>query len=231
MPISKLRAPRIAPSTRNRRRTGARRITGNLLRQKINVSWASVEDVFLKVIHLPGESPEELRMMVELQLEKLSPVPLAQLVWDIQVLPNPVPLPMPEPDPTHPEEKLNQMYRYAVVVLMAERSAIENFLALLEESAFHADRVELPFLHEILQSPETRNGLYVYPMRSGSRNLAVTAWWTQGQLQNIDMIYLPVDESWKAIFSGPAQPGDLGGAGGRLVQRPIFLDASGAGIG
>lgn len=172
----------------------------NLLRQKINVSWASVEDVFLKVIHLPGESPEELRMMVELQLEKLSPVPLAQLVWDIQVLPNPVPLPMPEPDPTHPEEKLNQMYRYAVVVLMAERSAIENFLALLEESAFHADRVELPFLHEILQSPETRNGLYVYPMRSGSRNLAVTAWWTQGQLQNIDMIYLPVDESWKAIF-------------------------------
>ena len=172
----------------------------NLLRQKVNVSWASVEDVFLKVIHLPGESPEELRMMVELQLEKISPVPLAQLVWDIQVLPDPVPLPMPERDPAHPEEVLNPMYRYAVVVLMAERTAIENLLALLEESAFHADRIELPFLHEILQSPGTRDGLYIYPMRSGSRNLAVTAWWTQGQLQNIDMIYLPVDETWKTIF-------------------------------
>lgn len=172
----------------------------NLLRQKINVSWAAVEDVFLKVIHLPGESPEELRMMVELQLEKISPVPLAQLVWDIQVLPNPEPLPMPERDPAHPQEVLNPMYRYTVVVLMAERTAIENLLALLEESDFYADRIELPFLHEILQSPDTRGGLYIYPMRSGSKNLAVTAWWTQGQLQNLDMIYLPVDEAWKRVF-------------------------------
>ena len=92
----------------------------NLFRKKINVSWASIEDVFMKVIHLPGESPEELRMMVELQLEKISPVPLAQLVWDIQVLPNPVLLPVPDADPEHPEEVVRPLYRFAVVVLMAE---------------------------------------------------------------------------------------------------------------
>lgn len=173
----------------------------NLLRTKVNVSWAAIEDVFLKVIQLPGEAPEELRMMVELQLEKLSPVPLAQLVWDIEILPNPVALPMPDPDPDHPEEVLKQMYQYTVVVLMAERASIENFLSLLEESAFHADRIELPFLHEILQSPATRQGLYVYPLRCGAKEMAITAWWTQGQLQNIDMIYLPADETWKTVFS------------------------------
>lgn len=173
----------------------------NLLRTKINVSWPDIEDVFLKVIHLPGEAPEELRMMVELQLEKLSPVPLAQLVWDIQILPNPEKLPLPEPDPEHPEEQIRQMYRYAVVVLMAERGAIENFLGLLEESSFHADRLELPFLHEILQSPATKNGLYVYPMHCGTKTLVVNVWWTNGQLENIDIIYLPSDDTWKQVFA------------------------------
>ncbi|MBO7107488.1 MAG: hypothetical protein J6W73_04570 [Verrucomicrobia bacterium] len=173
----------------------------NLFRKKINVSWASIEDVFMKVIHLPGESPEELRMMVELQLEKISPVPLAQLVWDIQVLPNPVPLPVPDADPEHPEEVVRPLYRFAVVVLMAERAAIENLLALLEESNFQADRIELPFLHEILQSPETKDGLYVYPMRCGAKDMVVTVWWAQGQLQDIDVIYLPPDETWKGVFS------------------------------
>ena len=80
---------------------------------------------------------------------------------------------------------------------MAERSAIENLLALLEESNFQADRIELPFLHEILQSPETKDGLYVYPMRCGAKDIVVTVWWAQGQLQDIDVIYLPPDETWK----------------------------------
>ncbi len=173
----------------------------NLFYKKINVSWASLEDVFLRVMHLPGENPNELKMMVELQLEKISPIPLAQLVWDIQILPNPVPLPLPEPDPEHPEEEVNPMYLYSVVVLLAEKTAIENFLVFLEESGFYADRLELPFLHEALKSPDTKDGLYVYPMSSGSKDIAITVWWTQGQLQNIDIIYLPQEDVWKKVFT------------------------------
>ncbi len=201
---SEIKASRVqdCPAHKKPKENWSQKDYRNLVREKINVSWIGGEQVFIKVIHLPGESPEELRMMVELQLEKISPIPLAQLVWDIQVLPNPQPLPLPETDPEHPEEEIKQMYRYAIVVLMAERGAVEEFLTLLEESAFYADRIEFPFIHEILVQPQSgpRDGLYVYPMHCGAKILVINAWWTSGELQNIDMIYLPDDPSWKQVL-------------------------------
>src|SRR5207253_1814498 len=58
-----------------------------LWQKKLNIAWLPAEQVFLRIIHLPKCEPEELRSMVELQLEKLSPLPVNQIVWSFEVVP------------------------------------------------------------------------------------------------------------------------------------------------
>src|SRR5208283_4069206 len=60
----------------------------SLWQPKLNVAWLPPESVFLRVIELPKTPFEETQAMVELQLEKLSPLPVAQVVWMIHVLPS-----------------------------------------------------------------------------------------------------------------------------------------------
>src|ERR1035438_9081722 len=59
----------------------------SLWQPKLNVAWLPPESVFLRVIELPKSSFEETQAMVELQLEKLSPLPVAQIVWTLHLLP------------------------------------------------------------------------------------------------------------------------------------------------
>jgi hypothetical protein len=59
----------------------------HLWQPKLNVAWLPPENVFLRVIELPKSNFEETLAMVELQLEKLSPMPVTQIVWTIHVLP------------------------------------------------------------------------------------------------------------------------------------------------
>jgi hypothetical protein len=68
----------------------AKLITKNwraLWQKKLNIAWLPAEQVFLRVVHLPKCEPVELRPMVELQLEKLSPLPVNQIVWNFEVVP------------------------------------------------------------------------------------------------------------------------------------------------
>src|ERR1039457_7290624 len=58
----------------------------SLWQPKLNVAWLPPENVFLRVIELPKSSFEETQAMVELQLENLSPLPVAQIVWTLHVL-------------------------------------------------------------------------------------------------------------------------------------------------
>src|SRR5208283_2001125 len=60
----------------------------SLWQPRLNVAWLPPENVFLRVIELPKTPFEETLAMVELQLEKLSPLPVAQVVWMIHVLPS-----------------------------------------------------------------------------------------------------------------------------------------------
>ena len=52
-----------------------------------NDAWMSPEHVFFRVLHLPLSNPGEVRGMVELQLESLSPLPLRDAVWTFEVAP------------------------------------------------------------------------------------------------------------------------------------------------
>ncbi|HZO85384.1 MAG TPA: hypothetical protein VFC26_09235, partial [Verrucomicrobiae bacterium] len=59
-----------------------------LLQPKLNVAWLPTNRAFLRVVHLPKSDFEETRAMVDLQLEKLSPLPVAQIVWGFEILPH-----------------------------------------------------------------------------------------------------------------------------------------------
>src|SRR5664280_1063110 len=58
----------------------------SLWQPRLNVAWLPPENVFLRVIELPKSNFEETFAMVELQLEKLSPLPVTQIVWTIHIL-------------------------------------------------------------------------------------------------------------------------------------------------
>ena len=58
-----------------------------LWQPRLNVAWLPPESVFLRVVELPKSNFDETFSMVELQLEKLSPLPVAQTVWTMHILP------------------------------------------------------------------------------------------------------------------------------------------------
>src|SRR5271154_1566004 len=59
----------------------------SLWQPKLNVAWLPAESVFLRVIEVPKSNADETFSMVELQLEKLSPIPVTQMVWTMHVMP------------------------------------------------------------------------------------------------------------------------------------------------
>src|ERR1700744_4839663 len=58
----------------------------SLWQPKLNIAWLPPESAYLRVIELPASTAEETASMVELQLEKLSPLPVAQVVWMMHVM-------------------------------------------------------------------------------------------------------------------------------------------------
>ena len=50
-----------------------------LFQPRLNIAWIASDKVFLRVLQLPKADAEETRSMVDLQLEKISPLPVAQI--------------------------------------------------------------------------------------------------------------------------------------------------------
>ena len=144
-----------------------------LWQPKLNVAWLPAEQVFVRVAQLPRSDFAETLAMVELQLEKLSPMPVAQVVWSIQTLP-------------HVKGDLQ-----TVIVLIASRSAVEEYLGRLEARGYLADRLELPLLDQLQARGAMEDGAWIYPGAAGGHHTALVAWWCGGVLQNIDFLNLP----------------------------------------
>jgi len=161
----------------------------SLWQPRLNVAWLPPENVFLRVVHLPKASASETITMVELQLEKLSPIPLTQLVWSAHVLAAP-PQPPALPEDTKPAEELQTL-----VVIIAERKAVEEYLGQLESDGFFADRLELPILDQVIATEITSDGAWIYPGDWGGRNVGLVAWWYGGMLRNLNILTLPNPET------------------------------------
>jgi hypothetical protein len=152
----------------------------SLWQPKLNIAWLPPENVFLRVVELPASSAEEMFAMAELQLEKISPLPVAQIVWTMHVLPAPK---------TAPAE--GAVALQTVVMVLVERAAVETFLGQLEAQNFLADRLEVPLLDQLAAVDATEDAAWVFPLHASGQNTALVAWWFGGALRSLSLVTLP----------------------------------------
>jgi len=142
-----------------------------------NDAWLPSEVVFFRVLQLPLCEPRELPGMVELQLDKISPLPLGQAVWTFEVV------------PAYRTDHIKQ----TVVVMIAERAVVEKYVGELEKIGYRPDRLETPVLHQVMTTPQggkRPDGAWIYPRFVDERVICTVAWWDGGVLYNITQITL-----------------------------------------
>ncbi|HEY5296366.1 MAG TPA: hypothetical protein VIK59_00410 [Verrucomicrobiae bacterium] len=180
---------------------------------KLNVAWLPPENIFLRVVELPKSSLEETRSMVEFQLEKLSPLPVAQSVWTFQIL-----------------AQASAENLQTLIVVIVERRAVEEFLGRLEAQGYLADRLEVPALDQLQSLPATEDGAWIFPENSGGKNAVLIAWWFGGALRNLSFIVLPATgDRAKSLKDQITQLAWAGELEGWLTAQPKWhLAADGA---
>ncbi|HEU5125059.1 MAG TPA: hypothetical protein VFW05_13470 [Verrucomicrobiae bacterium] len=153
----------------------------SLWQKKLNIAWLPPEQVFIRVAQFPQSTPDETSAMVELQLEKLSPIPVTQAVWSLHVLP----------------EISGGMQ--TVILLIVSRNVVEEFLGKLEAEGFLADRLELPLLDQLQATQVREDGAWIFPDASG-RNTALVGWWYGGVLRSVDLLTFPPTENRASVL-------------------------------
>jgi hypothetical protein len=174
----------------------------SLFQRKLNIAWLPPEKVFLRVAQFPQSDFGETLAMVEMQLEKLSPMPVAQIAWTIHVLP-------------HAAGNMQ-----TVIVIVVSRNVVEEFLGQLEGQGYLADSLELPVLDQLRATPINGDGAWIYPEAAGGKNSAVSAWWYGGVLQNLDIVTLPVTNRAAALKEQLMQMAWAGELEGWLTAPP-----------
>ncbi len=154
----------------------------SLWQPKLNIAWLPPENVFLRVVELPASSLEETVSMVELQLEKLSPVPVAQVVWMMHVLGTH----SAPPKGDAPPESLQ-----TVIVVIVPRAVVEMFLGKLAQEGFLADKLEAPMLDQLEAIAPKEDGAWIIPVSIAGQYAAMVGWWSGGVLRQLSFISLP----------------------------------------
>jgi hypothetical protein len=148
----------------------------SLYQPRLNIAWLPADKVFLRVIQIPpADTIQETISMLDLQLEKLSPLPVAQIVWTFELLPK------------------HEGGQTAIVVIAA-RNLVEEFLGTLEGQSYLADKLEVPFIDQLLATKATVDGVWIYPGAEADANSCLVAWWFGGVLQNVSLLHLPAAE-------------------------------------
>lgn len=148
-----------------------------IFQKKLNIALLPVDKAFLRVVHLPVSSFEETLAMVDLQLEKISPLPVAQIAWSIHVMP-------------HTVDNLQ-----TVVVVIVGRNLVEELLGQLESQGYLADRIEVPMIDQLVATPITEDGAWLYPSNESGKLTALTAWWYGGVLRNLGLLHIEAGEN------------------------------------
>lgn len=182
-----------------------------LYRKKMNVAWLPSNKVFLRALQIPCNDVAEAKGMVELQLEKISTLPTNQIVWNFELMPGVLgPL------------------RTALVVI-AERPYVEEFLGKLEGQGYLADRLEVPFVDQLLATKVQHDGVYLYPSPGTDPQWCLAAWFYSGLLQTVSFFHLPTTptERGKILQDHLHQSAWAGEADGWLTSAPrCFLVAA-----
>jgi hypothetical protein len=154
----------------------------HLFQPHLNLAWLPADRVFLRVVHLPPGDPDELSSMLELQLERLSPLPMGQVVWSFEVL---------------SEEAASER---TVAVILVARDTIEQFLGELESGRFIPDRVEVPLLHQVAEDPPATSATRLYCQAAGDNMICLVAWWQQTRLESLNLIRITNDPAGTSIL-------------------------------
>ena len=154
----------------------------SLWQPKLNIAWLPSESVFLRVVELPAANADETFSMVELQLEKLSPIPVTQIVWTMHVFGT-------HQSPPKADGTVESLQ--TVIVVIVSRAVVEEFLGRLERDGFLADRLEVPMLDQLAAIAPTEDGTWLFPMTISGQNAALVAWWFGGALRNLSFVTLP----------------------------------------
>ena len=174
-----------------------------LYQKKLNVACLPPDKLFLRAVQIPAADFNEARSMVELQLEKLSPIPVQQIVWSFELL------------PSH-----DGPLRTAIVIV-APRDYVEAFLGKIEEQGYLADRLEIPFLDQLTATKITGSGAWIYPGFGADQRVCLVAWWYDGVLQNLSLINVPPDpEAGRYLREQLAQMAWAGELEGWLTSPP-----------
>ncbi len=148
-----------------------------LIRSRLDIAWMPPESVFLRAVQLPACAPEELAGMIEFQLEKLSPMPPAQVVWTVESVAH--------PDPA----------QQTALVTIAARSAVESWVASLEQDGYMADRIELPMVRRLISESVGGDLLRIVLDGASGHRSALIGWWSSGVLRDVSLIRLPEEGS------------------------------------
>jgi len=187
----------------------------SLWQKKLNVAWLPPEQVFLRVVQLPPADFEETLQMVELQLEKLSPMPVAQVAWTMHVLSSPA------------------AAEQTVVLIVVARSVVEEILGRLENEGYMADRLELPLLDQLLAINPDDNGAWVFPNTGDGAGSAMAAWFYDGVLRHLELITPAPEnraESLKEQLFQTAWAGELEGWATSPPKWHLVADAATASL-
>lgn len=144
----------------------------DLFRKKINVAWLPPDKVFFRAAQLPSSDPAEITSMVELQMEKHSPLPVTHIVWSVYILPR--------------SEKPEALQ--TVLIVIAARSAVEEFLGEIDKEGFQPDRLEAPGLEQLLAAKFSEDGVWIFT--GGDDEPVLAVWWYGGTIQNVTLVSL-----------------------------------------
>src|ERR1039457_3148532 len=154
----------------------------SLWQPKLNVAWLPSESVFLRVVELPAANADETFSMVELQLEKLSPIPVTQIVWTM----HPLGTHQSAPTADGTVESLQ-----TVIVVVASRVVVREFMGRLERDGFLSDRLEVPMLDQLEAVAPSEDSVWLFPLTLAGQNAALVAWWFGGAWRNLSFVTLP----------------------------------------
>lgn len=154
---------------------------GQLWNPKLNIAWLASDKVFFRVAEFPAGDRDELLSMVELQLEKLSPLPLSQIIWAVEMLPS-----SRSGDGMQP-----------VVLIIAVRAEVEKYLGRLENTGYLADRIEVPELQQLLAAHKPDDGVWFLPRGTAENPSLLIAWWYGGTLKNLTIANLTESARWE----------------------------------
>lgn len=190
----------------------------HLVRPRLNIAWIADQPVFLQLVQLPTDDPKEVPSMLELQIEKLSPLPVAQVVWAWEVLPAPT--------------TAAGSSGISVLLVVAERNGIESSLGRLERRGFDTDRLECPLVQLVSGTRYADDGAYLFLGRMGGRRDCLVGWAKDGRLCALGVVNA-VDgpegaRQWASELNRMAWAGEVEGWSTEL--KKVHLVAQGEGV-